>query len=153
MSFIPYWEKTKEQKHKYYLDHKATYLEKVECKDCKKMISRIHFNKHLLTKSHLNIVNKIKIEKVDKKAMFSCPCGGKFDGGHRTSHYKTKIHKLYEQMYDKQVKREQKELLEYKSYRSFADRFYNTSQFQKEEKERNEYNSDDEYDLFRHFKL
>jgi hypothetical protein len=63
------------------------------------------------------------------------------------------IHKLYEQMYDKQVKREQKELLEYKSYRSFADRFYNTSQFQKEEKERNEYNSDDEYDLFRHFKL
>jgi hypothetical protein len=29
--------------------------------------------------------------------MFICPCGGKFDGGHRTTHYKTKIHKLYEQ--------------------------------------------------------
>jgi hypothetical protein len=91
--------KTKEQKQKYYQDHKATYLEKVECKDCKKMISRIHFNKHLLliTKSHLNIVNKVKIEKFDKKAMFICPCGGKFNGGHRTSHYKTKIHRLYNQ--------------------------------------------------------
>jgi hypothetical protein len=89
--------KTKEQKQKYYEDHKTTYLEKVECKDCKKMISKINLNKHLLTKSHLNIVNKVKIEKVDKKAMFICPCGGKFDGGHRTTHYKTKIHKLYEQ--------------------------------------------------------
>ena len=39
------------------------------------------------------------------------------------------------------IKKEQKELLEYNSYRSFADKFYNTSQFQKEEKERNEYNS------------
>jgi hypothetical protein len=144
MSYIPYWEKTKEQKHKYYEDNKATYLEKVECK---KMISKINLNKHLLTKSHLIIVNKVKIEKVDKKAMYSCPCGGKFDGGHRTSHYKTKIHRLYDQIYDNQVKKEQKELLEYKSYRSFADKFYNTSQFQKEEKERNE------YDLFRHFKL
>ena len=80
MSFIPYWEKTKEQKQKYYQDNK------VECKDCKKMISKINLNKHLLTKSHLNIVNKVKIEKVDKKAMFSCPCGGKFDVGHRTTH-------------------------------------------------------------------
>ncbi len=67
------------------------------------MISRIHFNKHLLTKSHMNIVNKIKIEKVDKKAMFICHCGGRFNGGHRTSHYKTKIHKLYNQIYDNQV--------------------------------------------------
>ena len=38
-----------------------------------------------------------------------------------------------------QVKKDQKELSEYNSYRSFADKFYNTSQlYQKEEKERNE---------------
>jgi hypothetical protein len=103
--------KTKEQKQKYYQDNKATYLEKVECKDCKKLISKINLNKHLLTKSHLNIVNNIKIEKVDKKAMFSCPCSGKFDGGHRTSHYKTKIHKLYEQ--DKKETKEPQTTLKY----------------------------------------
>jgi hypothetical protein len=34
---------------------------------------------------------------------------------------------------------------------TFADKFYNTSQYQKEERERNEYNSDDEYDLYRHY--
>ena len=42
MSHIPFWEKTKEEKQKYYEDHKAEYLEKVECKDCKKFISKIN---------------------------------------------------------------------------------------------------------------
>jgi hypothetical protein len=62
--------------------------------------------------------------------MSICPCGGKFNEAHRKAHYGTKIHKLY----DNQVKKEQKELLEYNSYRSFADKFYNTSQYQKKKK-------------------
>ncbi len=36
------------------------------------------------------------------------------------------------------------------SYRSFADEFYNTSWFQREEKERNEYDSGGEYDEYRY---
>ncbi len=34
--------KTKEQMQKNYEDHKADYLEKVECNDCKKFISNIN---------------------------------------------------------------------------------------------------------------
>ena len=70
MSYIPFWEKTKEEKQKYYEDHKASYLEKVECKDCKKFISKINLNKHLLTTTHINNFNKVKIEKVDKKTVY-----------------------------------------------------------------------------------
>ncbi len=40
--------KTK-QKQKYYEDHKADCLEKVECKDCKKFISKIDLKKSLFT--------------------------------------------------------------------------------------------------------
>ena len=83
MSYIPFWEKTKEEKQKYYEDHKASYLEKVECKDCKKFISKINLNKHLLTTTHINNFNKVKIEKVDKKTMYSCPCGGRFNEANR----------------------------------------------------------------------
>ncbi len=42
----------------------------------------------------------------------------------------------YIHIYDNQVKKEQKELSKYNSYRSFADKFYNTSQYKKEGKKR-----------------
>jgi hypothetical protein len=72
MSCIPFWEKTKEEKQKYYQDHKTDYLKKVECKDCKKFISKINLKKHLLTKTHFNNFNKVKnIRKgFDKKTMY-----------------------------------------------------------------------------------
>ena len=151
MSFVPYWEKNKEQKKKYYLDHKATYLEKVECKDCKKMISRIHFNKHLLTKSHLNIVNKIKIEKVDKKAMFICPCGGRFDAGHRTTHNKPRYINYMSKCMIIKLRGNKKNYWDINHIDHLPTGFIIPHNFKK--KKRNEYNSDDEYDLFRHFRL
>jgi hypothetical protein len=55
--------KTKEEEQKYYEDHKAEYLEKLECKDCKKFISKINLKRHVLTKTHINNFNKVKIEK------------------------------------------------------------------------------------------
>ncbi len=51
----------------YYEDHKAKYLEKIECRNCKKFISKINLNKHSLTTTHINNFNKVKIEKVEKK--------------------------------------------------------------------------------------
>ncbi len=65
--------KTKEQKQKYYLDHKTTYLEKVECKDCKKLISKINLKKHLLTKAHLNLLIKLKLKRLIKKQCLYVP--------------------------------------------------------------------------------
>ncbi len=70
-------------------------MEKVECKDSKKIISKINLEKHLLTKTHINNFIKVKIEKIYIKKMYICPCGVKFNDAHRKSQYGTKIHKLY----------------------------------------------------------
>jgi hypothetical protein len=72
MSYIPFWEKTKEEKKNIMKKADYNYLVKVECKDCKKFISKIIYNlkKHLLTKTHINNFNQVKIEKVDKKNVY-----------------------------------------------------------------------------------
>ena len=126
-----------EKEHDRYLRRKAEMLEKIICA-CGQSITKINIKKHLLSKKHINFINMVvpEIKIIDRTIVNYCPCRGQYTNPHKSKHNATLIHRNYK-IYDNQVKQEQKDLLESK-IDNFADKYYNTVKYQKEQQENND---------------
>ena len=136
------------KEHDRYLRRRSDMLEKILC-SCGQSVSRINIKKHLLSTKHKNITNMVitEIKIIDRTIVHFCPCGGQFTNSHKSKHNATLLHRNYK-IYDIQVKKEQQELLESK-IDNFADKYYNTVKYQKEQQENNDI---DEYDDFKYYR-